>query len=236
MPINMYATSTQQHLHNNIVHFSQTRESSPTPSTDSDAEYFPGNFPPVPTQHVNRFVELTESTPRTAKKWLHQHRDVITGDILFDDAISAFFELHDHEDDEEYVYDDRGCFCLERATVRVLDETIREVREELGREQGDEMGLWYGVRERIEMKLAHGVPWVVVERVRDRVDGILEGIGWWMPSMHQQSFTRSFNSSRPANNHSCGPRVKKIGHQSRRTRGKKFRLLEKRPCGGSELM
>lgn len=171
---------------------------SPSNSIDTDIEYFPSNLEPATVDQVNRFVKLTLLTPRKAKKHLHQCREHVTGEILFNNAVSMYLQNHDHEDDEEYVYGEQGCFCLDNAAELVLCEIIRQVREEIGREQRDEETLWYGVREKVMMRMAIGrighetsyVPVTVLEKVKDRVELVLRSMGCQAMSLHDETFMR----------------------------------------------
>lgn len=175
-----------------------SRPPSPSNSIDTDVEYFPSNFEPASVDQVNRFTELTGVTPRQAKKYLHQYRHVLTGDILFDDAVRTYLDNHDHEDDEEYIYGEEGCFCLDNAAELVLCEVIRDVREGLGREQRDEETLWYEIREMVLAIARVGgmrhkkldVPLTVIKRVKEMIDLALGGMGRQTPSLHEELFRR----------------------------------------------
>lgn len=117
---------------------------------------------------------------------------------MFNDAVSTYLDDHDHEDDEEYVYGEQGCFCLDNAAEWVLSEIVREVREEMGREQMDKETLWYGVREKVLMRTKIGweghetsdVPVVVLERVKETVELVLRSMGCPTLSLHEETFVR----------------------------------------------
>lgn len=186
----MHNIHSVQRLNNKLPQLS-SRQSS-RESTDTDIEFFPGNFEPANIAQVNRFAELTGANLRKTNKWLHQHRDNVTGRILFNQALVDFFQKHDHEDDEEYVYGPDGCHCLEQAAERVLGEIVREVREELEREQTDEEYVW----DKVQGKLARGYeyfrePYIIVDAVREKFSALQGSRPPETPSLHEAFFMRS---------------------------------------------
>lgn len=173
---------------------------SPSNSIDSDVEYLPSSLPPATTCQINRFVELTSLSPKQARKHLHQYRNFVTGEILFDDAVTSWLKRHNHEHDKEYVYGEDGCFCLQNAAELVLGEIIRDVREDIGRDQANVEFLWSEVERKIgEMMMRYGkrtgtdstVPWIVFERANEKVDEILRGMRGQTPSLQEETFIRN---------------------------------------------
>lgn len=186
----MHNLRSVQRLNNTLPRLNPRQSS--RESTDTDTEFFPGNFEPANVAQVNRFVELSGTSLRKAKKWLHQQRDNVTGRILFNQALVYFFQKHDHEDDEEYVYGSDGCNCLEQAAERVLGEIVREVREELEREQADEEYVW----DKVQGKLAQGYecfrePHIIVDAVREKFRVLQPPRPTENPSLHEAFFMRS---------------------------------------------
>lgn len=160
--------------------------------TDSDTEFFPGNFLQAIPSQINRFTYLTSIHPKKSAKRLHQHRDLITGLILSDEALTTFFSPggHNHEDDEEYEYGEYGCWCVERAAERVLDEVIRSVREEMGREQRDFEAVANATGRALNGNGEEiGVPSVVWEAVKRRFEREWKS-GGEVVSLHEESFRR----------------------------------------------
>lgn len=205
-PIRKLSSTHQQQRLASDPYPTHTQPSSPSPDaeqdtkidthvcsdTDSDTEFFPGNFPQASPSQINRFTYLTSLHPKQSARRLHQHRDVVTGLILFDEALATFFSPggHNHEDDEEYQYGEYGCLCVERAAERVLDAMVRSVREQMGREQRDFEAVINEVWKVLDGNGEEtGVPSVVWEAVKRRFEREWKG-GGEVVSLHEESFRR----------------------------------------------
>ncbi|KAK5942102.1 hypothetical protein PMZ80_006055 [Knufia obscura] len=167
----------------------QTIDSSASKELSTESQGDPLELDEAWDPEVDRFTHLTGATDDTARKYLHQSQETSPDCVHFNSALKEYFDQHDHEDDPEYVYGPDGCYCLETASQKILDEITREAREELCRDQVKEGLVQQLVRKKITEVCTNTdgfdmfLPALLVMAV-DRQD--LERV----PSMHKASYMR----------------------------------------------